>query len=98
MRKSGKTTRTIDSAIQHLFEFGKIYIPTDNLFMEHEGFEKVFRGTGAKESDVFYDIDWRPNNSAQKHFITRLSIRLSNEHPNQVDRIINKHFSVYKAK
>lgn len=68
------------------------------MFMEHDGFNKVFRGTEAQISDVFIDPDAEPGNMAQKDFNTRLSLRLSNEHPNQVDRIINKHFSVYKAK
>lgn len=76
MRRSGKTTRAIDLAIQELFKFGKIYIPFKT---ELEDGKKVSRIIEYCQIDP--DAD---KGSAQRDFKQRLFERIKNEHKNQI--------------
>lgn len=77
MRRSGKTTRAIDTAVQKLFELGKIYVPTLNIL-------------NSSEKDIqkicdFVQLD--PNieiGHAQRFFRDTLLWRLHTEHKGQV--------------
>lgn len=73
MRKSGKTTLIIDSAIQKLFSEGVIYVPT-----KHE----LINGSKSNYNFIKWiiDPDWNLG-SAQNDLLRRLTNRLNTEHP-----------------
>lgn len=81
MRRDGKTTRLIDSAIQELFNKGMVYIPNGEIarrLMSRDGrrgyTDEVFR------SRIKYiDPDFR-HNMAQDNFVKRFRDRLVFEH------------------
>lgn len=72
MRRSGKTTRLIDHAIQVLFKEGRILAPItwDYDYMVKVGEDKL----------LMIDEDWKRGNRAQTDFIERLLKRLESEH------------------
>lgn len=100
MRKTGKTTRLIDQAIQHLFTNGTLFVPTSWLYKEKGGFGKVFRGTGANTYDVFSDPDWEPGNRAQHDFLKRLENRIIREHGDSISitRVVKTNYVVFSLK
>lgn len=71
-RRSGKTTRLIDEAIQYLFKNKTLYLFTDI------GLSSTPSVT--KEKTVFIDPDHRFGNNAQRDFIHRILRRLEIEH------------------
>jgi hypothetical protein len=93
MRRSGKTTRLIDEAVQHLFEHGYI-----RILLNHEIFNDNFYKGYTKEQQLplvkFIDQDALPDNLAQLHFLTALSSRLAYEHSYTVERISKTEFKV----
>lgn len=76
MRNTGKTTRLIDKAIQHLFETGRLKLLSNNEIFSRNG-EGM---KGMKEEDIFVDHDTGPDNSVQKDFNMRIVDRLTREH------------------
>lgn len=74
MRRSGKTTRLIDKAIQTLFESGMIFIPTWYSMNQYK------RGKRAIKIPTFIDVDAHYANFAQENFSNRLLKRLEYEH------------------
>jgi len=76
MRRSGKTTRSIDLAIQKLFEFGKIYIPSKTELEEGKNIRKII-----EYCQIDTDAD---KGSAQRDFKLRLLDRIKLEHRDQV--------------
>jgi hypothetical protein len=93
MRRSGKTTRLIDQAVQHLFEHGYI-----RILLNHEIFSDVLDKRYTKEQQLFLvrfiDQDALPDNRAQLHFLQALSSRLAYEHGYSVERINKTEFKV----
>jgi hypothetical protein len=93
MRRSGKTTRLIDEAVQHLFEHGYI-----RILLNHQIFNENFYRSYTKEQQLplvkFIDQDALPDNRAQLHFLQALAARLDYEHGYVVDRISMTEFKV----
>lgn len=76
MRRNGKTTRTIDAAIQAIFNpknEGRIIVP--NNVQETKGF---------KPSQIVKDQDWYLSDGVQNYLRRRIFERLSREHPNVI--------------
>jgi len=93
MRRSGKTTRLIDGAVQHLFEHGYIRILM-NSEIYREDFYRGFTPEQVGHFKKFIDQDALPDNRAQLHFLTALSSRLAYEHGYAVERISKTEFKV----
>ena len=93
MRRSGKTTRLIDKAVQHLFEHGYIRIVM-NSNIYREDFYRGFTPKQIEHFKKFIDPDACPDNKAQLHFVEALSARLAYEHGNTVERISKTEFKV----
>lgn len=93
MRRSGKTTRLIDQAVQHLFEHGYIRILM-NSEIYREDFYRSFKPEQIEHFKKFIDPDATPDNRAQIHFVEALSHRLAYEHGNAVERISKTEFKV----
>jgi hypothetical protein len=93
MRKSGKTTRLIDEAVQHLFEHGYIRILLNHEIF-NENFYRGFRQEQIINFKKFIDPDTQPGNLAQIFFLTALAARLDYEHGYVVDRISMTEFKV----
>jgi hypothetical protein len=78
MRRSGKTTRLIDEAVQALFNEGEIIIPDGRWINdEHK------RGFSIQQIDKinrFIDDVYSPNGESQERFKRLLIRRLSIEH------------------
>ena len=75
MRRTGKTTRLIDAAVQTLFTTGFIYIPTKSqLLNKVNPLKRIMRVKNINDSQVFYDLD------EQNHFYKCLKRRLYTEH------------------
>lgn len=93
MRQSGKTTRLVDAAVQHLFKHGSIKILTNS-----EVFDKnSLRGYEPEQVYMllkFIDPDTRPDNRAQQYFIEALDRRLATEHGGSTERISATEFKV----
>ena len=77
MRRTGKTTRLIDEAIQYLFKNKTLYLFTDIGI-------STSTPSVPKEEIVFIDPDHRRGNNAQRDFIYRVLGRLEIEHKNCV--------------
>lgn len=87
MRRTGKTTRLVDKAIQKLFTSGLIYVPTKTeYFSKVEPLDRVLRTKGIDESQVFVDYDISKYNDAQRHFEIMLDRRLCLEHAGSYER------------
>lgn len=82
MRRSGKTTRLIDQAVQHLFDKGRVVVPISGL----DNVDRSIRGDDPS-TDIFFDPDsfnyeeMRSRPIAQRDFAYRLKSRLEIEHP-----------------
>ena len=70
MRRSGKTTRLVDYAIQSLFSTGYIKVPSI-----HELKEGLYR-----ESNIIVDEDAGVGDNIQKHLFDVIMCRLEVEH------------------
>lgn len=75
MKGSGKTTRTIDEAIQGLFEVGGIIVPITNVSNLQEIMDSM------PSYPVYTDPDYNEA-GAQRDFLKRLERRIKQEHPN----------------
>ena len=73
MRRTGKTTRLIDQAIQSLFANDQLYL------LKKQALNK-FRNIIKDGSTLFVDPDHRMSNQAQYDFIYRVMKRLEVEH------------------
>ena len=95
MRRSGKTTRLIDKAVQHLFEKGSIRILLNNEIFNEEITSKM---TDKEKADYFefVDQDAAKGNYAQRDFLDRFSNRLLYEHKHYVVRISKTKFELKK--
>ena len=93
MRRSGKTTRLIDEAVQHLFEHGYIRILMNSEIYREE-FYRRFKPEQINNFKKFIDPDSLPGNRAQIHFLEALSHRLAYEHGYAVERISATEFKV----
>lgn len=71
MRRSGKTTRMTDEAVQALFTYGRIFVP--NL-------ERVPMELGLINEQVFVDPDADLGNYAQRHLRDNIIQRVEREH------------------
>lgn len=71
MRRTGKTTRLIDEAIQTLFNDGIICVPKAPIYSEKINHKRV---------KVFIDPNHSNMNHAQDYFRARLRRRLEIEH------------------
>lgn len=83
MRRTGKTTRKIDEAIQELFKHGRIIVPNPQ-----EADSNLFNNmVSVKYSDVpvFIDEDHQKGNMAQEYFKDKLLSRLHAEHNGYFD-------------
>ena len=76
-RRTGKTTRLIDEAIQYLFKNQTLYLFTDIGL-------STSTPSVPKEERVFIDPDYRRGNGAQRDFIHRVLQRLKIEHSRSV--------------
>lgn len=83
MRRSGKTTRTVDEAIQKLFNQGEIWIPTMSgiKHMNEKHFPKEKKEQLMKFSVI--DDEWELSQMVQKHLEKRIVNRLMIEHQQQ---------------
>ncbi len=81
MRRTGKTTRLIDGAVQALFDNGKIIVPTRNQVFD--SYDKWKRGLSSEQINdlAFIDPDISDANEAQSFFLKSLRRRLNIEHP-----------------
>lgn len=95
MRRSGKTTRLIDKAVQHLFEKGSIQILLNNEIFNEDITNKMTDEEKANHFE-FVDQDAAKGNYAQRDFLDRFSNRLLYEHKPYVVRISNTKFELKK--
>lgn len=93
MRQSGKTTRLVDSAIQHLFENGYIRVLTNHEFYSND-FLRGFTPEQVSMFAKFMDPDSEVHSNAQREFIERLNLRIRIEHLDSVIRISPTEFRV----
>ncbi|MBB1150266.1 hypothetical protein H4K35_09010 [Myroides sp. NP-2] len=75
MRRSGRTTRIVDEAIQQLFTKGSIYVPTKTHLEEN------LKDTRSVKKNMNYivDPDW-DKGYAQRDLFSRILKRLELEH------------------
>lgn len=92
MRRSGKTTRTIDEAIQILFTKGAIKIPNSQ---EIDRLPPGRTSAYLKENNWILDPDWTTG-SAQEDLYRRIFNRLEIEHPNRYT--VDRHKREFKIK
>ena len=78
MRMSGKTTRTIDKAIQCLFKHGVIHVP------RKVNFEST---RGRKKECVIVDPDHELGSGIQRHLFDSILKRISFEHNHKLKDI-----------
>jgi len=92
MRKTGKTTRVIDDAIQKLFIVGKITVPSKSI-LERDSF---YRGRKVNSDVIIVDPDWRISNTVQRDLFERIARRVHVEHSQSVD--IDFHKQTFEVK
>lgn len=81
MRRTGKTTRLIDEAIQMLFNDGEITILSlHNIFDKSEQWKRGLTDKQINSRFRLIDPDNSKDNKAQYHFYVNLRRRLYNEH------------------
>ena len=78
-RMIGKTTRTVDHAVQILFTEGKIHVPNKNQIKD----EKYSRGK--IKNQIIIDPDWDSNYAVQETLFRKIKHRLIYEHGMRVD-------------
>lgn len=93
MRRSGKTTRLVDEAVQYLFKEGSIRIPSNNEIFD-KFYQKGLNNQQMVEFWKFVDVDARKDNRAQDDFLHKLRDRLLNEHKDRVVMIGRNQFKV----
>lgn len=76
-RRTGKTTRIIDKAIQTLFTKGEILVPFTSSFNTLKGFK---RGTL-----ILDPIEGDLDSENQRNLFARIMDRLEREHPDDFD-------------
>ncbi|MBS3914831.1 MAG: hypothetical protein KG003_10040 [Bacteroidetes bacterium] len=79
MRRSGKTTRLINEAIEILFKEKIIYIPTK------QGIRTPNKWESKADKFNLIDPDYSESNMAQEDFIRRIFNRAMAEHPGQIE-------------
>ena len=79
MRRSGKTTRAVDDAIQRLFTIGEIWILKSEYLEKYQENLLLNYNTLELKQKVVYDYDWKGNNM-QRIFYDKIKKRLDNEH------------------
>ena len=79
MRATGKTTRLVDEAIQHLFKYGYVRILLNHEIMD-PNFYRGFTNEQILDLKRFIDPDFRDNNHAQLYLIGKIKDRIINEH------------------
>lgn len=72
-RMSGGTTRTVDLAVQRLFELGEIYIPKQ-IHISKESFR------GRNPRTIIIDPSWDASPHVQNRLFDLISNRLKAEH------------------
>lgn len=89
MRKTGKTTRLVDEAIQKLFNEGVVRIPKTTLNNFDRGYDVEFIKSMVSEDNLQHN----------KHLISVLQRRLSIEHSDLFYNIVyNKNFLEFKKR
>lgn len=90
MRRSGKTTRAIDEAIQLIFSEGQILVPSKGILLNPTigGFPEGIK--------VCIDPDWTIG-TAQQNFLVRLKRRIREEHYGSITHEIKKDYIIFKA-
>lgn len=83
MRRTGKTTRLINKAIEDLFEHKIIYIPSSGILFSSVNQDELV--TNCKKYKTFIEPDVEKGNMAQENFKTRLINRLVLEHNGQFE-------------
>lgn len=79
MRRTGKTTRSVDKAIQKLFRYGEITVPSKG---------QIDSGTldvGIEEGTIIVDPDWMDGDRVQDHLRSRILRRLQEEHKPDIE-------------
>lgn len=81
MRQSGKTTRTIDEAIQTLFTEGKIWIPTKSGIKNFYNSKRILKVEEREKliKIMIIDPDWEEGLS-QDNLTRRIARRINIEH------------------
>lgn len=80
MRATGKTTRTVDDAIQLLFEYKHIVLPVVSL--------RKLRGL-RHDHNIIYDEDWDLSpRRVQRYLYDVIKKRLLSEHRHLFDKLI----------
>jgi len=81
MRRTGKTTRLIDEAVQMLFNDGEITVLNNyQLFDKAEKWKRGFKDEQINARLRLIDPDARKDNKAQFYFYEALKRRLYTEH------------------
>ena len=83
MTKSGKTTRTIDNAVQAFFSNGEgLYVPTYHQLIDREdGSDKAEPiPEDLSEDQIIIDPDWKVSSTVQRHLLGAILKRLNFEH------------------
>lgn len=82
MRRSGKTTRMIDAAIQELFTTGQVYIPSGarlKVLLDKHG-ERGYEAEEYNRMIRYNDMDGFDSSKIQDYFCKRFKDRLFFEH------------------
>lgn len=80
-RRTGKTTRLVDKAIQLLFDKGEIMILTNHeIFDREKQWKRGLKKEQIEIAEQLIDRDVEKGNKAQEHFFLVLSNRLLHEH------------------
>jgi hypothetical protein len=84
MRRSGKTTRTIDEAIQTLFKEGEIWIPSKQGIKNFNESERFNKNEDRLKilSLMIIDPEWQEGR-AQEDLGKRIAKRINSEHFDQ---------------
>ena len=94
MRRSGKTTRKVDKAIQVLFTEGGIFIPSYTYLIKdnYDDYVKI-------DLALIIDPDWLNNHNAQENLKFLILRRLKTEHSynNDIDSYFNVEGTVSKG-
>lgn len=93
LRRSGKTTRTIDQAIQALFKYGIIYVPLNT-----EKLHGILAIGDFGPEQIIIDQDAHISNRVQEHLLNSIFRRLQIEHQDQfrvteVELIVRKDYN-----
>lgn len=99
MRRTGKTTRLVNSAVEMLFTNGKItFLTNRQIFDRGEEWKLGLRKHEIEMRETFIDYDAHKDNNAQREFIERFERRISIENNSQITRRGNTYFANKKLK